>query len=222
MSKNEDSDLKLKATQKRGVIYRMYSPDEKIEGGIRIASIDAKAHTAEFIIATEAPVKDDYFGPPRVLSMKGVILKEYRRNPVILAQHQHHPLNVVGTSLKIYPEADKLIALAKFDVDDEFSARVWGKIERGFLKAASVGFIPKRERLIPEGETDKAMGLVGPVKFTTQWNLFEWSTVAVGADSESLGRSEDPGAVEVAGDDREGAEKGFNLPPLTRVHLKLF
>lgn len=207
---------------KNGLIYRTYSGDGGEDGAVRMSSIDKKRHEAEFIITTEAPVKDLYYGPPRVLSMKGASFKEYRKNPVILVQHQHGPLEVIGNTIKVYTEKDRAIALARFDVDDEFSARVWGKIERGFVRAASVGFQVIRERLIEENKTDKATGLQGPVSIATQWKLHEWSVVAVGADSESLGRSDEgDGAGEEAGAAADDTRIRFMLPQLTTVQFRL-
>ena len=178
------------------IIHRTYYGDEE-SGTIRMATLDKENHRAEFIITTEEPVKDSYYGPPRSLSMKGVNLKRYRMNPVVLAQHTHGPLEVVGKTIKVYTEGDKLIALVEFDIDDEFSARVWGKIERGYLRAASVGYRVTRERIVEEGKEDKATGLVGPVSIATAWTLIEWSVVAVGADAASLGREIEPESAEV-------------------------
>jgi hypothetical protein len=184
-------------------------------GAVRLASIDKEKHEVEFVIATDAPVQDSFYGPPTALSMKGAILKEFRKNPVVLAQHENAVLGVVGRSLKEWVEGDRLISRAAFDVGDEWSARVWGKIERGFLRGASIGYRVVRTRNVEEGQTDKATGLVGPVRIGLQWRLLEWSVVAVGADSESLGRG--LGAV-----DGPGADRGaLILAPLAKAPFKL-
>lgn len=184
-------------------------------GAVRLASLDKEKHEVEFVIATSAPVQDSYYGPPTALSMKGVILKEFRRNPVVLAQHENSVLAVVGRSLKEWVEEDRLISRAAFDIGDDWSARIWGKIERGFLRGASVGYRRVKIRNIEDGQTDRPTSLVGPVCIAVQWRLLEWSVVAVGADSESLGRG--LGAVDGPGADR--AE--FRLPPLAGFNLPL-
>jgi len=212
MSKKQD-----KKTDERGIIRRTYYGDEE-SGAVRMTTIDKEKHRAEFVITTEMPVQDSYYGPSTSLSMKGAILKDYRRNPVILAQHEHGPIEVIGKTIKIKAEDDQLIALAEFDVDDEFSARIWGKIERGFLRAASIGFRTITTRLVEEGKVDKNTGLEGPVIIATKWRLYEWSIVAVGADSESLGRSSAEDNEHAADDDTEikfylpSLENNFKLP----------
>jgi hypothetical protein len=194
-------------TKPSQLIYRTVYGDET-EGLVRMATIDTDKHRAEFIISTETPVQDGW-GAPRSLKTSGVILKDYRRNPVILAQHNHAPENVIARSVEVRQEEGRLVAVAEFDVEDEYAERVWGKIRRGFVKAASVGFVPIRERMIEDGVKDEATGLVGPVRLTTQWRLFEWSIVAVGADAESLGRSAE-------------AEPAVNEKPVLTIPRKMF
>jgi hypothetical protein len=175
-----------------------------------LRSIDEEKNYAEFVIATAAPVRDSYYGPPTSLQMGGVNMKRYKNNPVVLAQHKHGVLEVIGTGSSIRVENDELICGCTFDVDDEFAARVWGKVKRKVLRMASVGFLVTRERLIQEGKTDKKTGLTGPVRLATAWELHEWSIVAVGADPDALGRQavQEPDDHDDAADDERG---GFSL-----------
>mgnify|MGYP001810072269 CR=1 FL=1 len=156
-------------------------------GCIRMASVNAEKHTAEFIIASDSPVRDWYL--PTSLRMTGVSLERYNRNPVVLAQHEHGVLAVVGRSLKVWTEGPLLIALAEFDTGDEFANRCWGKISRGFCRTASVGFSVIEKRDIDVGRTDEETKLTGPVRIATRWEPYEWSIVAVPADEKCTGRS---------------------------------
>lgn len=201
---------------------------EEGDGAIRMATLDKERHTAEFVIATSQPVRDNPYGPPTSLVMKqgSVILKDYRSNPVILAQHEHGLPQVIGRSLKVWQEDGNLIALAQFDAEDKgLGEMTWGKIERGFIRAASIGFRTIRTREIEEGQTDAETGLKGPVRLATQWRLYEWSVVAVGADSGSLGRSgeespePDAGESEGAADDGDPETGRFVLPMLPVFRL---
>lgn len=173
-------------------------------GAVRANTIDEKAHTAEFVIATEAPVQDRPWQVPMSLSMAGVNLQRFRKSRVVLAQHQNGVLEVVGRSLKEWvekgdqPGQGQLCSLVEFDVGDEFSNRVWGKVQRKFVRAASAGFFVNRERCVEEGQTDQKTGFVGPVRIATAWQLYEWSVVAVGADPDALGRK-GPGPEVTAG-----------------------
>ncbi len=198
-------------------IIRAFCGEEGIEC-LRMASIDEKAHTAEFVISSETPVRDRSWGNPTSLSMQGAVLKDYRANPVVLHQHQHGAPTVVGRSLKVGVEevAGKkvLVARAQFDFEDEGLGKlVWGKIARGFLRAASIGFSPIRIRTVEAGQIDQATGLKGPVDIATQWRMAEWSVVAVGADGESLGRSPDAEPDPEAEAGKRAADAGrFVLP----------
>ena len=208
-----------------GLIRRTYFGPEG-DGAVRMKSIDKESNTAEFVIGSEEPVKDWSWEPPRVLSMKGAVLKQYRANPVILYQHQHEPRMVIGNSTKVWTDGDKIRSLGVFDVEDEdLGKSVWGKVARGFVRAASMGFIVLRERFIQEGQKDNATGLVGPIKYATQWVLAEWSVVAVGGDSQALGRSGES-LNEPSGEDIDSAaadnagEPKFIIPSRSLVVAK--
>lgn len=202
---------------------RAYVGDEE-SGAIRMETLDVENHTAEFVIATEEPVRDSAWAPPTSLSMKGAVLKYYKSNPVVLAQHQHGAIETVGKTLKVWTEIDAdgrnvLVARVQFDVDDEFANRVWGKVKRGFLRAASIGFRVTRTRDVEEKQVDQASGLTGPVRIATQWRLLEWSIVAVGADSQALGRADE--SPDGSGEEncRAGDDGKFTLPTLPAFRL---
>lgn len=215
----------------KDVICRSFSGCDGIDV-VRMNTIDEENHTAEFVIGTENPVIDNPWDYPNALSMKGVILKDYRKNPVILADHDASVLNTIGLSTDVRVERinDKnlLVAKGNFDVDDELSNRVWGKVKRGFIRATSLRFRRKTVRTIEKGKVDQAMGLEGPVNIITQWSLVEWSIVAIGKDTESLGRAElhsdNPGAGvnenTVDGNSNNG-KKIFILPPLNVKGFRL-
>jgi len=176
------------------------------ENDFALRSIDEENHTAEFVVASELPVKDCSWEPPTSLRMEGIDLKRYRQNPVVLADHNMQTRNVIGISEKIWVDGGKLIARVKFDVEDEdLAAIVWGKVKRGMLKGASVGFVVTDRKLIENGTTDRKSGLEGPVYLAKRWYPFEWSIVAVGADPTALGRDASQ-SVECAADDTSPEE----------------
>jgi len=217
----DDSDIP--AVEGNGKVCRAYFGEDE-NGAVRMSTLDKEKHTAEFIIATDAPVRDSLYSPPVSLSMRegAVVLKDYRRNPVVLAQHQHGVIEAVGRSLKVWTEGRYLVSRAQFDVDDELGLRTWGKIERGYLRAASIGYRKLRMREVEEGKTDSESGLAGPVSVATQWKLLEWSVVAVGADAESLGRSDDDAsAVADNGAADDDGVKAFSLPDIPQYIVKL-
>jgi hypothetical protein len=181
-----------------GLIRRTFFGEDE-HGAVRMSSIDEKEHTAEFIIATDLPVRDSW-GPPTSLSMKpgAVVLKEFRSNPTVTANHDMVIEAIVGNSIKEWQETIKigdrnvgvLLSRLLFDVaDNGAGAAAWGKVIRGFLRGTSNIYWPLRQRMVEEGQKDSETGLEGPVRIATQWKLKAYGLVAVGADAESLGRS---------------------------------
>ena len=104
----------------------------------------------------------------------GIILKEYKQNPVVLFGHgfrEDVPIGKIDISsfkiTKNYVDADIL-----FDMEDEFAVKIAGKVKNGFLNTGSIGFRPKvidNEPVLPKqtGVTIK------------EWELFEFSVVPI-------------------------------------------
>lgn len=98
----------------------------------------------------------------------------FRRNPVMLWQHGRDPMrgNVpIGRWDNIRMSSDgTMTASATFDPEDTFAMKVESKFRRGFLNAASIGWLPvwdDRGRI-------------------TAFDLLEASAVAVPADPDAL------------------------------------
>lgn len=72
----------------------------------------------------------------------GISLDRLRANPVMLAQHRNNIESVVGRWINIRIEGSKLLADADFDMEDEDAKKLAGKVERGFIKGASMGLLP--------------------------------------------------------------------------------
>jgi HK97 family phage prohead protease len=110
-----------------------------------------------------------------ILDPPGVQLSEFRKNPVVLAQHDNtKPIAVVPD---IAVRGDRVEALIRFpdegvsDTADEYCRLV----KSGVLNAVSVGFLPV------EYEPRNNGGL-----FYTKWTLLELSIVSVGANPNAL------------------------------------
>ena len=110
-----------------------------------------------------------------VLVPGGVILDEYRRNPIILAQHD--PQQPIARCASIGVEGSAVVALIEFppagtsEKADEYLALLKARV----LGAVSVGFLPRAWEPIKGG------GL----KFTS-WELLELSVVSVPANANAL------------------------------------
>jgi len=69
-------------------------------------------------------------------------LKNFKKNPILLAGHQNFPEYVVGVAKNIKTEGNKLIFEPIFHGITELSKNLEKMVTEGFIKAWSVGFIP--------------------------------------------------------------------------------
>ena len=77
----------------------------------------------------------------------GIDTTQFKRNPVMLFMHDRST-QVIGRWENVRTENDKLYADAVFDEADPEAKKIAGKVERGFIKAASIGIsVLERERI---------------------------------------------------------------------------
>lgn len=67
----------------------------------------------------------------------GIDTTQFERNPIML--YMHNRPTIIGRWENLKKKDGKLYADAIFDVDDTFSNEIAGKVDRGFLKGASLG-----------------------------------------------------------------------------------
>lgn len=77
----------------------------------------------------------------RVLN-KGLDLERFRSNPVLLDYHSGGNQSVIGRWENITIEGHLLTAVPVFDMEDDNARFIAGKVERGFIKGASLGLNP--------------------------------------------------------------------------------
>lgn len=111
----------------------------------------------------------------------GANLDEFRRNPVMFLHHNDYDLPI-GRWENIRVEGSQILADAVFDELDDQAMKVKGKVDRGFIRMASIG------AWAPEEKTeDPAMMLPGQTGPTvTKWTVREASIVAIGANHNAL------------------------------------
>lgn len=128
----------------------------------------------EAVIASE---KKDRHGER--LSIKGIDLSSYKQNPVVLWAHkQDEP--PIGRTLSITKQADKLVAKIQFAInEDDFAHKIYKLYKGGFMRAFSIGFIPK--------DMDGDM--------FTQSEMIEHSAVPIPANDEALALAVSKGVI---------------------------
>lgn len=153
------------------------------------------------------------------INPKGWDLKSYRKNPVVQFAHSYGT-PPIGKSLRVWQEDGKLRSLMRFTDEDEnpFGAMIGRLVDGKFLRAASVGFIPKvwefnEERADPDS-------FRRAIDFMKQ-ELLEWSVVPIpsnpaalqGASAAGIDLGPMKGWLEQMLD--EGEESGIVIPRST-------
>ena len=147
-----------------------------------VRSIDDETRTAEFVAATETPVRMG--GVSEVLLMRGLNLDRYARNPVVLDSHRmESALDVVGAAA-VRVEGQNLVARIRFD-QDAHSEAVWQKVRGKSLRGLSIGYRvdPAQVRTVRSEATGEQ------VSTAHAWELYEVSVVPVPADAGALLRT---------------------------------
>lgn len=143
---------------------------------------DDDSRILQFTISTETV---DRMGD--VIKANGWELESFEKNPVVLFAHDSRR-PPVGRAIGVEIKGRKLRAQAEF-MDDEvdrtgFSDTIFRMLKAKFLRATSVGFIPKEWEFIKEKD-DEGHEFITGFKFTKQ-ELLEFSVVPVPANPDAL------------------------------------
>jgi hypothetical protein len=100
----------------------------------------------------------------------GIDTTQFERNPIML--HMHKRPTIIGKWENLVKKDGKLYADAIFDIEDPIASEIAGKVERGFLKSASLGIT-----FAPENKVDNVV---------MKSKLHEISIVDIGANDNAL------------------------------------
>lgn len=157
-------------------------------------SVEMKADEPRTVIARISTTSVDRDGD--VVLPSGLKLQDYRKNPVVLLNHDNGSLPI-GRAMSVRRSSDHVVAKIKFaerPAEHPITAEwvpdtILSLFKQDILRAFSVGFIPIDMR----DSTDKDRKRYGDDvrRVITSWNLMEFSVVPVPANQDAL-------AVEVA------------------------
>nr|DAJ29980.1 MAG TPA: prohead serine protease [Caudoviricetes sp.] len=104
---------------------------------------------SRFILSDEATTNSYGFR----IKTDGINLERFKANPVMLDGHAVNNTSVIGRWTDIRKENGQLTAETDFDSEDSNAQTIKGKVERGYIKGASVGlsFSKKDLKHTPEG-----------------------------------------------------------------------
>jgi len=157
--------------------------------------------TLTAVISTSAIDRDG-----EVLNPKGVVLKAYMKNPVVLWAHDYYD-TPIGKALWIKKNADEIRAKIQF-ANTEKAKEVYDLYKGGYLKAFSVGFTVLDGHTPTDEEIKERRDLANAQRIFSKWELLEFSAVPVPANPEALVQALKTKAVKVAEirDDFEGLD----------------
>jgi hypothetical protein len=146
-------------------INKGYKMHVKADGHIEKAN-KLKDGEVEFVVSTNS-----WDSHGERINVDGISVKDFMKNPVVLWGHDGFNLPI-ATATKVWKESNKLMAKAKFFLDDTFSKKIYDYIVLGRLKAVSIGGMV--EEWADDGLTISKM------------NMKEFSVVSVPANPEAL------------------------------------
>jgi hypothetical protein len=125
-----------------------------------------------FILNDESVINSYGF---QILSSGGK-LQRFLDNPVMLSNHLNTNENVIGKWENVKLQDGKIMADSNFDQGSELAIEIAGKVDRGYLKGASMGIIPNWDSMID----------MGGQLMLTEWELAEASIVPVPSNRNSI------------------------------------
>lgn len=130
-----------------------------------------------FVASSATP---DRYGD--IIDQKGWILDNYKKNPVVLLNHDSNQLPIGKGN--VYIRNDQLTIDVEFDSEDPRAKEVERKAKKGFMNAVSVGFRPLESKSRSELPTDhKYYGQRG--MYYSKAELLEVSIVTIPANGEA-------------------------------------
>ena len=137
----------------------------------------SKKEKVSFVASSATP---DRYGD--IIDQKGWILENYKKNPVVLLNHDSNQLPIGKGN--VYIRNDKLTIDVEFDSEDPRAKEVERKAKKGFMNAVSVGFRPLESKSRSELPTDnKYYGQRG--MYYSKAELLEVSIVTIPANGEA-------------------------------------
>ena len=115
------------------------------------------------------------------LNLRGISFKNYRKNPVVFWAHDSYRGMPIAKTVKIgHDDQGRIEADFEFNSDDEFAARVENAWNGGFIRGASIRYMPTKVV-----EVRNEAGEVERVRIEES-DLLEWSLVPIPADPDSV------------------------------------
>lgn len=130
----------------------------------------------------------------------GIDLKRFLKNPVMLSDHYNSNWNVIGSWFDVKKDKGLLHGMPDFDTEDQDTALIAGKVERGYIKGCSMGILFDQENL----------KIIDDKVILTKCELVEVSIVPVPSNANSVRLMHSDGKVM---DEKEIQELSLSVIP---------
>lgn len=146
---------------------------------------DVKVMSARFVISVEIPDRDG-----DVVVSRGCKLDNYRNNAPWLFSHNSAGVAIGKATdpagrLCVRIEDQRILSDIFFDEGDPDSVYLFGKVERGYLRTCSIGFMPLEATRLEE-QAAGATGAAFPGWRFSKWELLEISLCSVPSNPMAL------------------------------------
>lgn len=124
--------------------------------------------TIKAVISTNSPNRYD-----EIVNSKGARLDNYRKNPVVLFNHNSN-IPPIGKNINIAVYENEIVALTKF-ANTQLAKDIETLYKDGFMNAFSIGFIPNKVDTNERGQI-----------VYNDWEMLEYSCVPIPANPEAI------------------------------------
>lgn len=124
--------------------------------------------TIKAVISTNNPDRYD-----EIVNPKGARLDNYRKNPVVLFNHNSN-IPPIGKNINIAVYENEIVALTKF-ANTQLAKDIEMLYKDGFMNAFSIGFIPNKADTNEKGQI-----------VYNDWEMLEYSCVPIPANPEAI------------------------------------
>lgn len=149
----------------------------------RVIALDEETRRVKHVISTGKLDRNN-----RIVEPGGWRLARFKKNPVVLADHEYSIERIIGRAVETKVEGDALVSTTEFEKEGLGNV-AFRLLQAGMVKAWSVGWMGLKTHRIGEDESCERCKEAGAVQFGTHFvrqELLEYSLVAIPANPDAV------------------------------------
>ena len=177
---------------------------EKIFTKAFVKEVNTEERTLVAVASTENVDRDR-----EIIEVSGWKLENFLKNPVLIWGHNYH-IPPIGRVLWVKQEGDALKFKAQFHNKTQLASEVWELYKSGYLKAFSVGFIPR--------SWEDKEGNENVRRVFKEVELLEISAVPVPANPDALVQAINEGQIQIRSKSiLDAIKEGENMETIEKI-----